>query len=135
MRNSRARRPVVCPESHRFLDARSGHPAELSRHAHPVGDHGRARDNGTLEACGSGLTLKNRRIEAEKRVTMGASAGTLPFPPLLFESIFPRISMRRSAAIAVLMSFMLGSTLIVHPYTVQLADPSGELQIKWVKRR
>jgi hypothetical protein len=43
--------------------------------------------------------------------------------------------MRRSAAIAVLLSIVLGSTAIVQPYTVQLADPSGELQIKWVKRR
>jgi hypothetical protein len=43
--------------------------------------------------------------------------------------------MRRSAAIAVLLSIVLGSTAIVRSYTVQLADPSGELQIKWVKRR
>jgi hypothetical protein len=43
--------------------------------------------------------------------------------------------MRRSAAIAVLVSLMLGSTASVRPYTVQLADPSGELQIKWTKKR
>ncbi len=43
--------------------------------------------------------------------------------------------MRRSAAIAILLSLVLGSTVIVRPYTVQLADPSGELQIKWVKKR
>jgi hypothetical protein len=43
--------------------------------------------------------------------------------------------MRRSAAIAVLLSLVLGSTAPVRPYTVQLADPSGELQIKWAKKR
>lgn len=43
--------------------------------------------------------------------------------------------MRRSAAIAALLSLVLGSTLQVRPYTVQLADPSGELQIKWSRRR
>ena len=43
--------------------------------------------------------------------------------------------MRRSAAIAVLLSLALGSSLPVRPYTVQLADPSGELQIKWARKR
>lgn len=43
--------------------------------------------------------------------------------------------MRRSATIAVLVSLFLGSILQVRPYTVQLADPSGELQIKWSRRR
>ncbi|HXD33653.1 MAG TPA: carboxypeptidase regulatory-like domain-containing protein [Pyrinomonadaceae bacterium] len=43
--------------------------------------------------------------------------------------------MRRYAAIAALLSLALGSVLQVRPYTVQLADPSGELQIKWSRRR
>jgi len=43
--------------------------------------------------------------------------------------------MRRSAAIAVILSIVLGSSAIVRPYTLQLADPSGDLPIKWAKRR
>lgn len=46
-----------------------------------------------------------------------------------------RVLMRRSPAIAVLLTLVLGSTAIVRPYTVQLADPSGDLQIKWTKKR
>ena len=43
--------------------------------------------------------------------------------------------MRRSLIIAVLLSIVFGSTALVRPYTVQLTDPSGSLQIKWPKRR
>jgi hypothetical protein len=43
--------------------------------------------------------------------------------------------MRRIAAIAALLAVVLGSTPPVRSYTVQLADPSGELQIKWSRRR
>jgi len=43
--------------------------------------------------------------------------------------------MRRWAAIAVLLSLGLATTAPVRPYTVQLADPAGELQIKWARRR
>lgn len=43
--------------------------------------------------------------------------------------------MRRLASIAALASLLFASAVPVHPYTVQLADPSGELQIKWTKRR
>ncbi len=46
-----------------------------------------------------------------------------------------RFSMRSSPAIAVLLSVVLGSTAIVQPYTVQLADSGGEMQIKWTKKR
>jgi hypothetical protein len=42
--------------------------------------------------------------------------------------------MRRLAAILVLFA-VAGSTFPVRPYTVQLADPAGELQIKWSRRR
>ncbi len=43
--------------------------------------------------------------------------------------------MRRFTAIAVFLSLMLGSTSMVRPYTVQLADATGELQIKWARKR
>ena len=43
--------------------------------------------------------------------------------------------MRHPSAIAVLLSLILGSVLPVRSYTVQLADPAGELQIKWARRR
>jgi hypothetical protein len=67
---------------------------------------------------------------------MAPSAGNAPISRrYFFDSILPRFPMRRSAAIAVLLSLVLGSTAPVRPYTVQLADPSGELQIKWAKKR
>lgn len=76
---------------------------------------------------------------------MSASSGKAPISRLKFFQghparglsvlHLPRFSMRRSAAIAVLFSLVLGSTISVRPYTVQLADPSGELQIKWARRR
>jgi hypothetical protein len=42
--------------------------------------------------------------------------------------------MRRSASIITLFSVFLGSTVTVRPYTVQLADPSGNVQIRWLKK-
>jgi hypothetical protein len=43
--------------------------------------------------------------------------------------------MRRSAAIFVLLAIVLGSAGPVRPYTVQLTDSSGNLQIKWTRKR
>ena len=43
--------------------------------------------------------------------------------------------MRRFAIITVLLSTVLGSVAPVQPYTVQLTDSSGSLQIKWTKKR
>jgi hypothetical protein len=43
--------------------------------------------------------------------------------------------MRRFTTIAVFLSLMFSSTVMVQPYTVQLTDPLGSLQIKWSKKR
>src|ERR1700682_5498914 len=43
--------------------------------------------------------------------------------------------MRRPAALVVLFSLLLGSTMRVRPYTVQLTDPSGSMQIRWANRK
>src|SRR5437870_7187012 len=42
--------------------------------------------------------------------------------------------MRRSISIIMIFSVMLGSTIAVRPYTVQLTDSSGNLQVKWLKK-
>jgi hypothetical protein len=42
--------------------------------------------------------------------------------------------MRRSAGIITIISVLLGSTIAVRPYTVQLTDRSGNLQVKWLKK-
>src|SRR6266446_4781609 len=65
---------------------------------------------------------------------MRASAEIAPFSRL-YDSILPRTPMRRFTTIAILLSILLGFTVDVRPYTVQLTDPSGSLQIKWAKRR
>src|ERR1700730_3869452 len=43
--------------------------------------------------------------------------------------------MRRPATLFVLLSLLLGSSVPVRPYTVQLTDSSGSMQIRWVTRK
>jgi Carboxypeptidase regulatory-like domain/Matrixin/Domain of unknown function (DUF4214) len=43
--------------------------------------------------------------------------------------------MRRSAAVAICISLMFGLALPVHSFTVQLTDPSGNVQIRWMIKR
>ena len=43
--------------------------------------------------------------------------------------------MRRPATLAILFCLLVGSTIPVRPYTVQLTDSSGNMQIRWAGRK
>jgi hypothetical protein len=43
--------------------------------------------------------------------------------------------MQRFATLVLLLSLLLGSTVPVHSYTVQLTDPFGSVQIRWATRK
>jgi len=43
--------------------------------------------------------------------------------------------MRRPATLLLLFVLLIGSTVPVRPYTVQLTDPSGSMQIRWANRK
>jgi len=58
----------------------------------------------------------------------------LSFQFVGFDFHRPRVQMRRSASIITLFSVLLGSTIAVRPYTVQLTDGSGNLQVRWLKK-
>src|SRR5450432_4136801 len=72
-----------------------------------------------LEAC-----YHIRPREPAPNSARGGSTGfSLPKP------------MRRSAAILVFISLLLGSTVAVRPYTIQLTDSSGTQQIRWLTKK